>query len=179
MADNFEHPREFLREFWEDEEDHDIWFLVDGKRIGASRAIMARNGPFFRTLLEGQFKESKQVEIHINSQDGDFLNRERITECVSADTFELIVQFCFKLEINLNALSIEQLEALHKAACQYFLDRLLFGIANYVKETVTYESLFNWIKAAATTNGQYLEKALKDKLSDLNRTCKFLLNIWN
>lgn len=82
----------------------------------------------------GEFKEKNETDIVIHSSE-----RGPSTSAVEdafAETFELIVRFCYTRFVDLDALSFDQLKSLQKATSRFLMDALLFGIANYVKNTV-------------------------------------------
>lgn len=111
---------DFRREWMNDSESYDMWFVVGNERIGADKFLIKRNGPVLRQRVK-EMIERNQQEVVI--ADGE----------VSAATLRL-VEFCYMRKLRLNRLTADELTALDAAARFYQLDRLLYGLNNYKKK---------------------------------------------
>ena len=64
----------------------DITLVADGKSIAAHRIILASVSPYFRRMFLGDFKESKQSEVHLEGIDYNAL--VIIIECIYSDELD-------------------------------------------------------------------------------------------
>lgn len=134
---------------------YDVEFIVENETVGAFKAIMAANSPFFdRLLFAREYKEYFEKRVSI----GD----------VKKLTFERIVKFCYNQQLELFSLNAEELRDLMFTANRFQVSALQNSIRRYVlgsdSEFINEDNYNYWLLAADKISDQLLVDGLKDIL---------------
>lgn len=149
--DYFGDSHSAYRKLLKDTASHDITFIVDNQRIGATKVILAANSDYFNTLLnDGAFIESSQPEITL--------------EDVSAETFKFLIEFCYLGRLELSRLNPNVLKDLILAANRFQVTRLFEAIKAFVLDGITPDNCFMWHGVADTLQNTQMIETIKSKV---------------
>lgn len=96
-------------------ENCDVDFFVEGCRIPANRQLLVGTYEYFATMLSGHFDEAESCEIPIHE--------------VDADTFELIIRFCYAGVVRITG---ENVQNLLQAAHRFQMLDLIDGCSEFL-----------------------------------------------
>lgn len=136
-----------MKQLMENEERHDIWFIVEGERIGANKVVMVTSSPYFEKLLEEAFEK-------------EWSEKEFEMDVVTAKTFKLVLEYCYLGEVNLNKMPDIDLKNLYEAAQQYQLDLLNQTILAHVSKELNQSNWLFWVQAVLQRDEEDLKKAI-------------------
>ena len=96
--EHFEHISGDLLDLYKSKEYTDVTFLVSGHRFPAHKVILAARCTYFRILLYGDMKESRETEIPFND--------------TTPESFELLLEYIYSGRISLGDITEEVSENL-------------------------------------------------------------------
>lgn len=131
---------------------HDVTFVIGGEKIGANRAVLSATSDYFKMMLMGHFKESKDKEIPL--------------EGVSAKVFLLVIKFCYLGQVCVDNLNDEELQQLAMLAHQYSLEILFRDVIGICRKYISIDNCLGWYEIATLTEMLGMQKACMKKLDE-------------
>ena len=114
-------------DYFMDESNSDIVFIVDGQRIPAVKALLSHKSRVFRAMFSGDFKESK--------------DRKVMVEDLNAEAFKIMIRYiyCDQLVFDGECDYLMAIEV-YKCGHKYQLKRLMFCVEEYLIPMINLET---------------------------------------
>ncbi|RWS25960.1 BTB/POZ domain-containing protein 9-like protein [Leptotrombidium deliense] len=136
-----------LVQLMNNEELSDIVFVVDGESVKAHRVILAVRSEYFRALLFGGLKESRQHEIYLKD--------------IDKSTFKLLLKYIYTGTLDSDEVQMSIFDLIYFSDV-YCLTKLHQSLIEYIKENLSEEFVLKAYEVAKYYNVKDLQSACFD-----------------